>query len=354
MKVIVPCCGSSSRFPGQPPKWTLPAQDGRPMLALAIARLQMSLDDLVVTILREHETQFDVVAGLKEAFGRPVNVVILDERTRSQSDTVARTIEKLGLDEPFLVKDSDGVFALDDLAQPDNYVCVDSLNNFDSINPRNKSYLQIDHKGIVTNIREKVVISDLFSVGGYYFTSPERFLEYFERLAGSTSWTREIYLSDVIGAMILDGIPFHARHTTGFQDWGTVREWRRALLAQKAFFVLLDGFLFERGSQYFSPRFADVKPHDSAIAAMRAVADEGHRLVYLSIRPQALEELTRRQMDAANLPPGQVLWNCPIAKWVMVTSPHPTLPFLTSQAIEIHPDETNLLESIDGDLGPRW
>jgi hypothetical protein len=350
MKVIVPCCGSSSRFPGQPPKWTLPAHDGRPMLCLAVAGLQMPLDDLVVTILREHEEQFDIVAGLKEAFGRPVNVAILDQRTGSQSETVARTIEHLDLKEPFLVKDSDGTFKLDDLQQEDNYVCVDSLNNFDSINPRNKSYLQVDHKGIVTNIREKVVISDLFNVGGYFFTSPERFLEFYKRLSGDANWNREISLSDVIGAMILEGIPFHARRTTEYQDWGTVREWRRALLAQKAFFVSLDGFVFERGSQFFSPRFQDVKPNPSAVEAIRSIANEGHKVVYLSIRPQACEALTMSQIEAAGLPHGPVLWNCPIAKWVMVTSPHPTLPLLTSQAIEIQPNESNLLEAIDGDL----
>ena len=88
MKVILPCCGSSSRFPGQPPKWTLPAHDGRPMLCLAIAGLEFSLDDLVVTILREHEATYHITAGLEEAFGRPVKMVILDQRTRSQSETV--------------------------------------------------------------------------------------------------------------------------------------------------------------------------------------------------------------------------------------------------------------------------
>jgi hypothetical protein len=320
------------------------------MLCLAVAGLQLSLDDLVVTILREHEERYNIVAGLKEAFGRPVNVVILDERTGSQSETVARTLEHLNLRESFLVKDSDGSFKLDELKQEDNYVCVDSLNNFDSINPRNKSYLQIDHKGIVTNIREKVVISDLFNVGGYYFTSPERFLEFYRRLSGDANWNREIYLSDVIGAMILEGIPFHARRTTEYQDWGTVREWRRALLSQKAFFVSLDGFLFERGSQFFLPRFEDVKPNPNAVEAIRAIAAEGHRVIYLSIRPQTCERLTQSQIEAAGLPPGPVLWNCPIAKWVMITSPHPTLPLLTSQAIEIQPSESNLLEAIDGDL----
>lgn len=349
MKVIVPCCGSSSRFPGQPPKWTLPAHDGRPMICHAISGLELSLDDLVVSILQDHEDKYNVVAGLEAAFGRPVHVAILKEPTRSQSETVARTIEHIQLDEPFLVKDSDGFFKLDALEQEDNYVCVDSLNNFDSINPRNKSYLQIDHKNIVTNIREKVVISDLFNVGGYFFTDPGLFLEYYQKLSRDANWNREIYLSDVIGAMILEGVPFVARRTTGFQDWGTVREWRRALLAQKAYFVLLDGFVFERGSQFFSPRFQDVQPNPNAVEAVKACADKGHKVVYLSIRPQAFESLTNEQLAAAGLPSGPVLWNCPIAKWVMLTSPHPTLPFLTSQAIEIHPDEANLLETIDGD-----
>ena len=350
MKVIVPCCGSSSRFPGQLPKWTLPAHDGRPMICLAVAGLEMSLDDLVITILKEHEEQYSIAAGLEKAFGRPINVVMLPERTASQAETVARTLQALDLDEPFMVKDSDNVFHIDDLEQEDNYVCVDSLNNFDSINPRNKSYLQVDHKGIVTNMREKVVISDLFNVGGYYFTSPAHFLEFYERLSkDKANWSREIYLSDVIGAMILEGIPFRARQTTNYSDWGTVREWRRALLAKKAFFVLLDGFVFERGSDYFRPHFAETKPQAKAVEAVRTLAAEGHMIVYLSIRPDTLKSVTLRQIKEAGLPEGTVLWNCPTAKWVLLTSPHPTLPFLTSQAMEVHADDVNLIETIDSD-----
>lgn len=346
MKIIVPCCGSSSRFPGQPPKWTLPALDGRPMISHAISGLDLSLDDLVITILRDHEERFNVVQGLEEAFGRPIRVAILDQPTRSQSETVARTIEHLGLDEPFLVKDSDGYFKLGELEQEDNYVCVDSLNNFDSINPRNKSYLQIDHKDIVTNIREKVVISDLFSVGGYYFTSPAHFLEFYQRLSRDTTWTREIYLSDVIGAMILEGIPFIARRTAGFQDWGTIREWRRALLAQKVYFVLLDGFVFQRGSRYFRPRFEDVQPNELAVEAVRELATEGNQIVYLSIRPQSQEALTRKQLAASNLPDGQIVWDCPGVQWQMVTAPHPTLPFTTSSAMELEPDAADLRDRL--------
>src|SRR5205085_12612465 len=121
-------------------------------------------------------------AGIRAALGDDVTVIVHTEPTRSQAETVARTIEKAGRAGGFLVKDSDNQFVLSGVADSVNYICVDSLNNHDSINPRNKSYIQVDHQGIVTNIREKEVISDLFSVGGYYFASPEQYASHYARL----------------------------------------------------------------------------------------------------------------------------------------------------------------------------
>jgi hypothetical protein len=320
------------------------------MVSLAVANFKFDLEDLVITILRAHEEQFRVTEGLTEAFGRPIRALILEEPTRSQAETVARTLDRLQLQEPFLVRDSDNTFALDGIEQPANYVCVDSLNNHDLINPRNKSYLQTDHKGLVTNIREKVVISDLFSVGGYYFTDPERFLHYYQRLLNaSADWQRELYISDVIGSMILDGIPFHARRVDRYEDWGTVHEWKGKLLAKKAFFVSLDGFLFERGSEHFRPRFEDVSPIPKAVEALQALAAKGHALIYLSIRPPELAELTRKHMREAGVPDGPLVCGCPIARWELITAPHPSMPFQTSSALELNTDDPNLLEKILGE-----
>ena len=350
MKVILPCCGRSSRYPNLPPKWMLPGHDGRPMLAAAVSRLQVKEDDLIVVILAEHEAKYEVTKGIAASFNRPVRTIVLAHPTASQAETVARALEESKLGEPFLVKDSDNVFALDEVGQDYNYVCVDSLNNFDSINPRNKSYLQVDHKGVVTNIREKVVISDLFSVGGYYFTDPARYLDYYARLSRNTAeWQRELYLSDVIGAMILDGIPFRARNISQYQDWGTIHEWRRALLSRKVFFAQLDGFVFERGSEFFQPRYADVTPNPEAVAAVQKLAEQGHTIVYLSIRPPGLAELTETQLRAAALPQGQVVFGCPVSSWVLLTAPHPTLPFQTGHALELDAADGNLLSKILGE-----
>lgn len=343
MKVIVPCGGRSSRYPNQPPKWMLPAHDGRPMLALAVSGIQVARDDLIVTILREHEDKYHVRRGLEAAFGQPIRVVVLEQPTRSQPETVARTLEAVDLHEPFLVKDSDNTFVVESVVQETNYVCVDSLNNYDQINPRNKSYLQVDHKDLVTNIREKVVISDLFSVGGYGFLHPDQFLEHYRRLSQQTAeWQRELYVSDIIGAMILEGVPFRACRIKGYQDWGTITEWRRALLSRKTYFVLLDGFVFERGSEHFQPAFADVKPNASAVDAIKDLVQRGNSFVYLSIRPPSLADMTERQLASVGLPAARVVYGCPISTWVMLTAPDPTLPFQTSHALELLPDDPNL------------
>jgi hypothetical protein len=354
MKVIVPCCGRSSRFPNLPPKWMLPDADGRPMICAAVGGLKFNPDDLIVTLLREHEERFNVTEGLKNAFGRPIFTCILEQQTRSQSDTVAQTIRALSLDEPFFVKDSDNSYEVDEIERTDNYVCVDSLNNYDSINPRNKSYLQVSQNGLVTNIREKEVISDTFNVGGYFFTNPTQFLEYFDRLSANTAeWNREIYLSDVIGSMILDGIPFRSRPVGGYRDWGTIREWRRALAPQRTYFVQLDGFLFERGNRYFNPRFNDVRPQATAVAAVRILSAQGRKIVYLSIRPAETAELTARQLREADLPPGPIVFDCSVSQWQLVTAPQETLPFKSGGAIELapdHPELAALLQIIpDGD-----
>jgi len=328
----------------------LPAHDGRPMIALAIAGLSLRLEDVVVATLREHEERFQVVAGLKAVFGRAPHVVIHEEPTRSQAETVAKTLAALDYDGPFLVKDSDNTFTLDDLEQDYNYISVDSLNNFDSINPRNKSYVQIDHKGVVTNIREKVVISDMFSVGGYYFTRPAQFLQCYERLSkGTASWNQELYISDIIGAMILGGVPFRARQVSGYQDWGTVHEWRRALLARRTYLAVIDGFVFERGSSFFRPRFEEVKANPAAVQSLKGLAAQGNTVLYLSIRPSELAEMTERQLSDAGAPSGTIVYGCPVASMTLVTAPHATLPFRTAHALEISADDANLDEKLRGE-----
>ena len=345
MRVIVPCAGGSSRFPNMPPKWMLPDHDGLPMIYKAVEGLAVEPERLIVTMLREHDERFNAVEGLNRAFGTRVECVVLDQPTSSQSETVAETLKRTGLDEPFLVKDSDNFFAIGPIEDDTNYISVASLHDFDHINARNKSYVQVDQEDIIVNVREKRVISDLFSVGGYFFRKPQEFLAAFNELSATATRASELYLSEVIGFMILNGSVFKARSVQGYQDWGTIHEWRGKLEGRRVYMVSIDGFLFERGSRFFSPLFEEVAPHPEAIGTTAKLAED-HMIIYLSIRPPELEGITRAQLRAQGLPDGRIIFGCGIAQWALVTSGHPSLPFLTSRAFEVDPTGENLAEKL--------
>lgn len=351
MKVIVPCGGRSSRYPNMAPKWMLPDHDGVPMVVRAVEALEVDVADVIITILKEHEDRFDARAGIERAFGRRIETVILPQQTQSQSETVAETIRMTGLNESFLVKDSDNCFTLSPVDAPYNYVSVASLNDFDYINPRNKSYTQVDHDDVVLSIREKKVISDLFSVGGYFFTDPKAFMATFEEISAiPTVQPKELYISEIISFMIQGETPFKIRRVKGYRDWGTVHEWRQKLNSQKLYFVSIDGFLFERGSQHFAPGFDQVNPHDHAAKTVRHLGEAGHAMIYLSIRPPELESMTRDAIAGLGLPPGPLLMGCGVAQWNLVTSPDSSLPFETSRSFEVDPADPNLFEKIEGNF----
>lgn len=347
MKVIIPCAGRSSRFPNMPPKWMLPDHDGIPMVVQAIKGLPVEKSDLIFTLLREHDERFNATQGLRQAFDYPVRTVLLDAPTASQSETVAQTLHRVGFDEPFLVKDSDNYFELQSVEEPYSYVSVASLNDFDNINPRNKSYVQVDQESIIVNFREKRVISDLFSVGGYYFSSVKQFMTAYDDLSSHPSADRgELYLSEIIATLALAGETFKTKKVTNYKDWGTVHEWRQNLLQRQVYMISVDGFLFSRESPFFGEGFANAKPQTAAIEAVKKLGQMGHSITYLSVRPEQARIMTEQQIAQYNLPSGKLLMECGVSHWQLVTSPDPTLPFTTSGAIEVQPDDPNLIEKL--------
>ncbi len=338
MKVIIPCCGSSSRFPDLPPKWMLPDHTGRPMIQEAISLLEVNESDIIVTALSEHERKFQIVRGLKKSLGEDIRVVLLDEKTTSQSETVYKTLEVTGLNEPFLVKDSDNCFKISDLKSDENYVCYDSLNNHSLINPRNKSYLQMDGQGTIINIKEKLVISDTFSVGGYHFADPAYFKETYLKLHNLTAVDlKELYLSDVILSMLMEGALFKGNPVTAYQDWGTVQDWKRFLLSKKTYFVALDGYIFERGSDYFEPTFENAKPYETSVTNIKNLIDLGHKVILMSIRPGKYAQLTNKHLAELGLGNLAVVYDCPLSKWELITPPYQGIGFRTCDSHEIDP-----------------
>jgi len=345
MKIIMPCCGNSTRYPNLPPKWILPASNGEPMIKCAMSEIEYSESDLVITILKEHDIKYGISNGLRKAFSKNIEIIILENSTHSQSETVAKTLEMLKTDGSIFIKDSDNSFKFHNLNRDYNYICVDSLNNYDEINPRNKSYVQVDQKGIVCNIREKRVISDTFNVGGYYFTNSAEFLSNY-RMLESRNHSKNIYISDVIGYMILNKKIFYTEKIDNYYDWGTVFEWKKFLKRNRTIFVNVDGFIFEHGSEYFKPDYADVKANKNVVNTLLSLSNSGNKLIYLSNRKFKYYDLTFKQISYLGLPESQIIMDCPTSPWMMLGAPHPIFPISSLTALEIKPENYEDLENL--------
>lgn len=108
----------------------------------------------------------------------------------------------------------DGVFAK--LATMDAFIDV-----FPASSPR-YSYVSLEASGLVTRVAEKKVISPFASSGFYAFRSTDLYLKAFNRLHEERAHAGEgeIYLSDVLDAMIRDGGKVFVNDLTG--ETGTI------------------------------------------------------------------------------------------------------------------------------------
>lgn len=185
MRIIIPAAGDGKRFREAGylmPKPLIPVC-GKPM----IERVKDSIDPD-----RRHDWQILTRAVVGE--------------TRGAVDTLLRATYAPG---PVLVANCDQWLApgiVDDfLAWTDGPEC--SLITFQSTNPHH-SYVRLDDECLVTEIKEKEVISDEAVAGIYWFKSGKVLENYCRRvLVSGDTYNGEFYLSSVIAAMVADGLP---------------------------------------------------------------------------------------------------------------------------------------------------
>jgi len=127
-------------------------------------------------------------------------VVILDDSTRNQVETVFKTISMdNNIDGGIFIKDADSIIQINEI--PDNdTVYTYKLENVDMIRPTTKSYVAKTNEDIVTNIIEKRVIGSEFCAGGYYFSDIFSFIDYCVELSEYDN----LYMSDLMFHSILN------------------------------------------------------------------------------------------------------------------------------------------------------
>ena len=223
--LIVPAAADKAEYCTSMPYIFRPDDDGTMLCVKSIMGLNLQdFDGIYFTILRKHADAFDIDTLMRLQFKRlgleNAHLVILDEPTRTQAQTIEQTIRKTGIAGSVFIKDADGFFNAE--IAPYNGIAVYPLEKMEMVDPRNKSYVAVDDMQHVTNIIEKRIVSNLFNAGGYCFEDATDFLNMYDELHK----LGHIYLSHIIYAMLLKQFTFRPYIVKHYTDWGTQNLYR--------------------------------------------------------------------------------------------------------------------------------
>lgn len=216
--LIIPIAAYRSEYEKTMPYVFSLNKDGYSLCVEAARRLDVSKFDAVYfTTLKEYDNKYCVSDFLRLQFKRlkwsNAKVVLLENRTSSQPETIYETIKLEDITGSIYIKDADCSFVSE--VNPQNLIATYQLEKLQWVDPQNKSYVDVDDGYYVTNIIEKRIISHNFCAGGYSFENVDDFTHYYDMLKDEQG----LYLSHIIYAMLLDRHIFRPEYVNDYTDF---------------------------------------------------------------------------------------------------------------------------------------
>lgn len=216
--LIMPIAANKPEYATRIPRVFLIAEDGVMHCIRALKSLDLSkFDHIYITILRHLDEQYALTERMQLQFRingiSNAEIVVLDEPTRSEPETIYQTILQKHIQGSIFIKDADCSFTGEDTTG--NAIAIHPLEQLDWVNPKNKSYVSVDDMYYITNIIEKRIVSHYFTAGGYSFSSAATYCHYYERLQEQQG----LYLSHIIYSMLLEGHTFRPVLTKEYEDF---------------------------------------------------------------------------------------------------------------------------------------
>jgi len=151
---------------------------GQPMIGHVLDNLNLAGSKFILLARKEHfEAERETVNYLTQKY--KAAWVLIDKLTEGAACTVLHAHRLINNDEPVLIVNSDQVVDMDirQYLQDSNSRNLDgSVLCFEDNDPK-WSYAKLDENGLITMIKEKIVISEHATVGIYYFAKGRDFVE---------------------------------------------------------------------------------------------------------------------------------------------------------------------------------
>ena len=342
--LIVPCAGRSTRFPMVRPKWMLTYPDGKLMAEKAVEGLSLPFAArVIVTVVDEHCRRYSADKVAAQAFGGKAEVCVLDGFTRSQSETIAMTIRKMGVSGPLVAKDSDG-FVKVGIERPGNFlVGVDIRKRREVRDVGSKSFIVLDGDRRVADIVEKSASSNIICTGVYGFESAEGFLDVYDEIDGSWQGKGEIYLSHVVSRLIRRKSAFAFLEAEDYEDWGLLCDWYRVLSRKSTYFIDVDGVIFRNKGKYGLDNWdGEDEPLANNISVIKGWAEQGAQIVVCTSRPERYREKLEASLKRHGISWHSIVMGCNHAQRVIVNDFARTNPYPSCSAVSIPRDGDEL------------
>jgi hypothetical protein len=338
--LILPVAGESSRFPNMRPKWLLTLPDGKLLFEYSLSGLQADLvERIVIVALKDHIEKYSsekFIVDVLSKYCNKVDIVKLDNPTKSQSQTVAEAIDQARVVGPIYIKDCDNYF--ETKIGSNNCISYCDLHDFDKVNAANKSYISVDEFGCVKNITEKKIISPYFCCGGYQFESAEEFLRGYNQVLDDTN-LKEIYVSHVIYQMVINGSIFYTNKADNFKDIGTIKEYEEYTSRHITIFCDIDGVLLKNSSAFAEDPWG-ISPLENNIASLKKIMQINNTyLVVTTSRPLSSKEKLEKGLEALGIFPDQFVMGLPHSKRVLINDYSYTNKYPTAIAINLNRDD---------------
>lgn len=199
MNIVVPMAGSGSRFAKA--GYTVPKPFikvvGKPMVELVLDNLAVPEARLILIARAEHMVAYrEEMEYLKQKYD--ISLVTVNHLTEGAACTVMLAARLINTADPLLLANSDQLVdvSMEDFVEDSNQRGLDgSILTFPTDHPK-WSYAKVDASGLVTEVREKVVVSNHATVGIYYFGHGQDFVNAAaEMIASNDRHNNEFYVA---------------------------------------------------------------------------------------------------------------------------------------------------------------
>ena len=338
--LIIPCAGKSNRFPNMKPKWMLTHPDGELMIEKAIKGLNTDIfERIIITIVKPHDEKYEAGLILQQVFqdNPKIEICLLDDFTASASETVYLTLEKMNVQGAFVVKDSDNCVKVNLLLPIKNSIVGYDLHKHPNItNIPGKSFLIVNEQGIIEDIIEKRVVSNMICLGVYVFEDSELFKKTYLELK-TKKIVGEMFISHVISYILSTKKHiFLLEEAYGYNDWGTLEEWKAEQKKFRTYFVDIDGVLMKNCGKYGSVNWSNNKttiPENMEV--IRDLQKNGGQIVITTSRPEEFRKDLETILKENGIIPYAILMGMNHASRVVINDFAPTNPYPSGIAISV-------------------